>query len=79
MRRPIVDQPPLPMSQSQRGRGQARVLQSIRIDPPGMAADDDADDEVAVAGEANAIESWNIGPFIKSYRFSHFAHPSHND
>lgn len=75
MRRPIVDQPPLPMSQSQRGRGQARVLQSIRIDPPGMAADD----EVAVAGAANAIESWNVGPFIKSYRFSHFAHPSHND
>lgn len=57
MRKPIVDQPPLPMSQSQRGRGQARVLQSIRIDPPGMAADGDADaDEAAVAGEANAIE-----------------------
>lgn len=55
MRKPIVDQPPLPMSQSQRGRGQARVLQSIRIDPPGMAADADAD-EAAVAGEANAIE-----------------------
>lgn len=45
------------MSQSQRGRGQARVLQSIRIDPPGMPADGDGDvDEVEVAGEANAIE-----------------------
>lgn len=67
------------MSQSQRGRGQARVLQSIRIDPPGMAADGDGDDEIAVAGEVNAIESRNFWAFIKSDRVSHFAHPLHND
>lgn len=49
------------------------MLQSIRIDPPGMPADGDVNvDEVEVAGEANAIElrifdhSLNlIAPFVQ--------------
>ncbi|XP_030557162.1 uncharacterized protein LOC115760090 isoform X4 [Drosophila novamexicana] len=43
MRKPVVDQPPLPMSQSQRGRGPPRVLRQIRIDPSGTTTEVVAD------------------------------------
>ncbi|XP_064543176.1 uncharacterized protein LOC135431778 isoform X17 [Drosophila montana] len=39
MRKPVVDQPPLPLSQSQRGRGPPRVLRQIRIDPSGTTTE----------------------------------------
>ncbi|XP_064543165.1 uncharacterized protein LOC135431778 isoform X7 [Drosophila montana] len=43
MRKPVVDQPPLPLSQSQRGRGPPRVLRQIRIDPSGTTTEVVAD------------------------------------
>jgi len=58
MRKAVVDQP-VPLSQLQRDRGQRRILQQIRIDPPGMVAD-------STAGELSATKS-SVQPFSKPY------------